>query len=59
MDLLGQTDVDSNNRQVIIISQDCFYKNLDEEERDRAQRGLYNFDHPSKPKFSIILIASS
>ncbi|XP_064649683.1 uridine-cytidine kinase 2-B-like [Lineus longissimus] len=54
MDLLGQTDVDSNNRQVVIISQDCFYKNLDEEERDRAQRGLYNFDHPNAFDFDMM-----
>ncbi|KAK0404119.1 hypothetical protein QR680_017298 [Steinernema hermaphroditum] len=41
MDLLGP-----NNRRVISISQDSFYRNLAQEENQRALRGDFNFDHP-------------
>ena len=47
MEQLGQTEVvDRKLQQVVIISQDCFYKNLNEEEKELAKKGLYNFDHP-------------
>ena len=48
MELLGQKDVDRKQRQVVIVSQDSFYKNLNEEEKELASKGLYNFDHPGK-----------
>ena len=48
MEQLGQTDVDRKQRQVFIISQDSFYKNLNEEEKESAKKGQYNFDHPGK-----------
>lgn len=28
------------------ISQDCFYRDLTDEEKARAQKGRFNFDHP-------------
>jgi len=34
------------DHRVAIISQDCFYKNLSPEEKQRAQNKDYNFDHP-------------
>ena len=43
---LGQADVDSRQRQVCIISQDSFYRNLSPEEHQLAVRGNFNFDHP-------------
>ncbi|KAL4219477.1 Uridine-cytidine kinase 2 [Mactra antiquata] len=46
MQQLGQTDVDRRQRQVAIISQDSFYKVLDEKEKDMAAKGQFNFDHP-------------
>lgn len=32
--------------QVVCIHQDNFYKGLSPFERDRANRGLFNYDHP-------------
>ncbi|XP_033732763.1 uridine-cytidine kinase 2-like [Pecten maximus] len=46
MQQLGQTEVDDNQRQVVIISQDSFYRSLNEDEKRRALRGEFNFDHP-------------
>ncbi|KAK7478448.1 hypothetical protein BaRGS_00030294 [Batillaria attramentaria] len=46
MDQLGQAEVDRRQRQVCIISQDSFYRNLTPEEHQRAIRGNFNFDHP-------------
>ena len=34
--------------QVVIVNQDCFYRDLDEEQRAIAAKGEYNFDHPGK-----------
>ncbi|WAR30385.1 UCK2-like protein [Mya arenaria] len=43
---LGQAEVDSRQRQVVIISQDSFYKILNDRERELASKGQFNFDHP-------------
>ena len=32
--------------QVVTLSQDSFYRELSEQEIARAERGLFNFDHP-------------
>lgn len=32
--------------QVVSISQDSFYRELSEEEKSRALKGRFNFDHP-------------
>jgi len=34
------------DQRAVIISQDCFYKNLSHEEKQRAANKNYNFDHP-------------
>lgn len=34
-------------RQVVCISQDSFYRELDQTEKAKADKGLFNFDHPS------------
>jgi uridine kinase len=34
------------DHRVAIISQDCFYKNLTTEEKEKAKNKNYNFDHP-------------
>uniref|UniRef100_A0A182XX70 uridine/cytidine kinase n=1 Tax=Anopheles stephensi TaxID=30069 RepID=A0A182XX70_ANOST len=47
MEQLGQADMDHTQRQVVTISQDSFYRELSESEKARAERGLFNFDHPS------------
>ena len=43
---LGQHKVDLQQRKVCIVSQDSFYKQLSDQERDDANNGDYNFDHP-------------
>ena len=43
---LGQTDMEHDQRQVVTISQDSFYRELTAAEKVKAFQGLYNFDHP-------------
>lgn len=44
---LGQTDMEHDQRQVVTISQDSFYRELNAAEKAKAFQGLYNFDHPA------------
>ncbi|KAK1803695.1 hypothetical protein P4O66_021104 [Electrophorus voltai] len=46
MELLGQNKVDHRQRKVAIVSQDCFYRVLTPEQKTKALKGQYNFDHP-------------
>lgn len=46
MEKLGQVDMDTTQRQVICISQDSFYRELTPAEKAKAEKGLFNFDHP-------------
>uniref|UniRef100_A0A7N8XAI4 uridine/cytidine kinase n=1 Tax=Mastacembelus armatus TaxID=205130 RepID=A0A7N8XAI4_9TELE len=46
MELLGQNKIDHHQRQVAILSQDSFYKVLTPEQKAKAQKGQFNFDHP-------------
>ncbi|XP_013880132.1 uridine-cytidine kinase 2-A [Austrofundulus limnaeus] len=46
MELLGQNEIDHHQRQVVILSQDSFYKVLTPDQKAKALRGQYNFDHP-------------
>ncbi|OCT55176.1 hypothetical protein XELAEV_18004080mg [Xenopus laevis] len=48
MELLGQNEVDHRQRKVVILSQDRFYKVLTPEQKARALKGQYNFDHPGE-----------
>lgn len=48
MELLGQNEVDHRQRKVVILSQDRFYKVLTPEQKAKALKGQYNFDHPGK-----------
>jgi len=34
------------NNHVVTISQECFYKELDDQQRQLAIKGQLNFDHP-------------
>lgn len=43
---LGQADVESEKRKVIILSQESFYRDLNAEESAQADAGDFNFDHP-------------
>ncbi|KAI1290111.1 Uridine-cytidine kinase 2-B [Halotydeus destructor] len=46
MEKLGQDTIERRHQQVVCISQDSFYRELDEQERAEAFRGNYDFDHP-------------
>ncbi|CAB3372375.1 Hypothetical predicted protein [Cloeon dipterum] len=46
MEKLGIDNVAYMQRQVVCISQDSFYRELNEEEKVRALKGNFNFDHP-------------
>lgn len=50
MELLGQNKVDHRQRKVAIISQDSFYKVLTPDQKAKALKGQYNFDHPGRTK---------
>ncbi|KAG8556248.1 hypothetical protein GDO81_017987, partial [Engystomops pustulosus] len=44
--LLGQNEVDHRQKQVVMISQDSFYQILTAEQKSKALKGQFNFDHP-------------
>lgn len=46
MEKLGQVNKDQAERQVVCISQDSFYRELTCAEIQKADKGLFNFDHP-------------
>ncbi|GBM77902.1 putative uridine-cytidine kinase [Araneus ventricosus] len=46
MEKVGEYSAEHQQRQVICISQDSFYKELTPEEKKKAAKGKYNFDHP-------------
>lgn len=46
MEKLGQDEIDHRQRQVVCISQDSFYRELNPAESLKASKGLFNFDHP-------------
>ena len=47
MEQLGETLIkETQHQQVIIMSQDNFYRDLQEEETTLAATGHFNFDHP-------------
>lgn len=48
MELLGQNEVDHRQRKVVILSQDRFYQVLTAEQKAKALKGQYNFDHPGR-----------
>lgn len=47
MEKVGQHSVDHRQRKVVCISQDSFYRELTDEEKAKALKGKYNFDHPA------------
>lgn len=55
MEQLGQAEVDDNQRQVAIISQDAFYRTLNDDEIRKAVKGEFNFDHPDAFDHEVML----
>ncbi len=46
IEAVGQQHNETEQRQIIALSQDSFYRELGEEELKRAKNGTFNFDHP-------------
>eukprot|EP00062_Callorhinchus_milii_P026752 gi/632989232/ref/XP_007883538.1/ PREDICTED: uridine-cytidine kinase 2-A-like [Callorhinchus milii] len=55
VELLGQNKVDQHQRQVVILSQDSFYRVLTVEQKTKVSKGQYNFDHPDAFDNELIL----
>ncbi|XP_077308759.1 uridine-cytidine kinase 2 isoform X2 [Lithobates pipiens] len=53
--LLGQNEVDHHQKQVVMLSQDSFYRILTPEQKSKALKGLFNFDHPDAFDNELIL----
>ncbi|KAM4021614.1 uridine-cytidine kinase 2 isoform 1-T1 [Anomaloglossus baeobatrachus] len=53
--LLGQNEVDHRQKQVVMISQDSFYRILTPEQKSKALKGQFNFDHPDAFDNELIL----
>lgn len=49
--LLGQHEVDHHQKKVVILSQDSFYRVLTAEQKAKALKGQFNFDHPGELGF--------
>lgn len=59
MELLGQNKVDHRQRKVAIVSQDSFYRVLTPDQKSKALKGQYNFDHPGRPTEAVIILVFS
>jgi len=46
MESLGQNQISNVEKQVVSLSQDSFYRELNEAEITKANKGMFNFDHP-------------
>ncbi|XP_066537733.1 uridine-cytidine kinase 2-B [Hoplias malabaricus] len=55
MELLGQNKIDYHQRQVATLSQDSFYRELTPEQKAKALKGQFNFDHPDAFDNELIL----
>ncbi|XP_018010684.1 uridine-cytidine kinase 2 isoform X1 [Hyalella azteca] len=55
MEKLGQDNIDDKQRRVVCISQDAFYRELNEEESAKALKGSFNFDHPEAFDTDLVL----
>ena len=47
IETLGQNEMTSVEKQVVSLSQDSFYRELTPQEIAKAEKGAFNFDHPS------------
>lgn len=60
MEQLGQEGVETNQRRVVIVSQESFYKELSKDEAEDARKGNFNFDHPGElghSKHELIMVS--
>lgn len=56
MELLGQNKIDHHQRQVAILSQDSFYKVLTPDQKAKALKGQFNFDHPGINDYDLYML---
>jgi len=47
MEKLGQNEMNIGEKQVVHLSQDSFYRELNQAESEKARKGMFNFDHPN------------
>merc|ERR1712045_921494 len=47
MEKLGQNEMNIGEKQVVHLSQDSFYRELNQVESEKARKGMFNFDHPN------------
>jgi len=47
MEKLGQNEMNIGEKQVVHLSQDSFYRELNQMESEKARKGMFNFDHPN------------
>ena len=55
VDLLRQSKVETDQKQVVILSQDNFYRVLTSEQKTEALKGQFNFHHPDAFDNELIL----
>ena len=48
-----------HERQVISLSQDSFYRELTGSESKKAEKGLFNFDHPGTTRINVSRISDN
>ncbi|XP_030062390.1 uridine-cytidine kinase 2 isoform X2 [Microcaecilia unicolor] len=53
--LLGQNEVDHCQKKVVMLSQDSFYRVLTADQKAKALKGQFNFDHPDAFDNDLIL----
>ena len=46
METLGQNQMKCVEKEVVSLSQDSFYRELTPQEIAKAEKGMFNFDHP-------------
>ena len=47
IETLGQNEMSIMEKEVVSLSQDSFYRELTPKEITKAEKGMFNFDHPS------------
>ena len=46
METMGQNHKSDVEKKIVSLSQDSFYREMSDQEIARAERGMFNFDHP-------------
>ena len=46
-------------QNIVLISQESFYRNLTTEEQGQSDKGMFNFDHPNAVDFDLMITSLS